>query len=83
VRKANPPREIGLYLNLEKLREGAFSPTAPAWIFSEPTRQFLKNNTQPTQTNKPSKSRLSRAMKARARLRQQHRIRSLYVARNK
>jgi hypothetical protein len=32
VRKANPPREIGLYLNLEKLREGAFSPTAPAWI---------------------------------------------------
>jgi len=34
VRKANPPREIGLYLNLEKLREVAFSPTAPAWIFS-------------------------------------------------
>jgi len=80
LRKVHPPREIGLFLNLEKLREGAFS---PAWIFSEPMRPVLKNNTQPTQINKPSKSRLSRAMKARARLRQQHRIRSLFVARNK
>jgi hypothetical protein len=72
-----------MHLNLEKLREGAFSPTAPAWIFSEIMKQFLKNKTQRTQINKPSKSRLSRAMKARARLRQQHRIRSLFVARNK
>jgi hypothetical protein len=83
LRKAHPPSEIGLFLNQEKLREGAFSPTTPAWIFSEPMRPVLKNVTQPTQISKPSKSRLSRAMKARARLRQQHRIRSLFVARNK
>ena len=74
------PEKFVLFLNLEKLREGAFS---PAWIFSEPMRLVLKHNTQPAQINKPSKSRLSRAMKARARLRQQHRIRSLFVARNK
>jgi hypothetical protein len=72
-----------LFLNQEKLREGAFSPTTPAWIFSEPMRPVLKNITQATQISKPGKSRLSRAMKARARLRQQHRIRSLFVARNK
>jgi hypothetical protein len=81
--KANPLREIGLYLNNGKLRAGAFSPTTPAWNYSESMRAALKNDTQPTQINKTSKSRLSRAMKARARLREQHRIRSLFVARNK
>jgi hypothetical protein len=52
--------------------------------FSETLEEVaLKNNTQSAQINKTVKSRLSRAMKARARLRQQHRIRSLFVARNK
>ena len=43
----------------------------------------LKNDKQSTQINKTPKGRLLRAMKARARLRQQHKIRSLFVARNK
>jgi len=41
----------------------------------------LKNEPQST-PNKTAKGRPSRAMKARARLRQQHKLRSLFVARN-
>jgi hypothetical protein len=79
---AHPPREIGLYLNFESGAKARFLPPLPPEDL-EANEAILKNNTQPMQINKASKSRLSRAMKARARMRQQHRIRSLFVARNK
>jgi hypothetical protein len=68
-----------------KLRELTSRPTPVSfWKFSEPVEDItLKSDKQATQINKTAKSRLSRAMKARARLRQQHRMRALFLARNK
>jgi len=47
------------------------------------TEELILKNIKPSAPAKILKSRLSRAIKARARLRQQHRTRSHFVARNK
>ena len=65
-----------------KLRNARSLPAVPPEVLPTRLRIVLKNVTQSTQSNKTAKGRQSRAMKARARLRQQHRIRSLFVARN-
>jgi hypothetical protein len=79
-------REISLCLNWETARTRVpprNSHLLPGILRDTSRKVALKDNQQSTQINKTVKSRLSRAMKARARLRQQHRIRSLFVARNK
>lgn len=64
-------------------RECASRLGTPSRYESLPPRKSVLKIDKPVAPAKTAKSRVSRAMKARARLRLQHRMRSLSVARNK
>ena len=82
--KAQSTQRNRLYLKLESRATACAQPQLPPEILTTTLgTALLNNNTLFTQIYRTSKGRQSRAMRARARLRQQHKLRSLFVARNK